>query len=167
MEAPAPAAATEPAATAPAEEPTPQPVATQTDAGKGDTTQAEPAALVSPASPAKAKDRVLASTADEKKNSDKKNASEKGGKPVGQDRAPTVAPATTPGSPPVITTSTTTPTVTSPVDPTTTTTTPAPPTPVVADTAPPQAQSDASSRADEGHRGDGKSNGSDGNGKKK
>jgi len=167
VESPAPAAATQPAATAPAEAPTTQPAATQTGGGNGDTTQAEPAALVSPASPAKAKDRVLASTADEKKNSDKKNASEKGGKPVGQDRAPTVAAATTPGSPPVITTTTTTPTVTSPVDPTTTTTTPAPPTPVVADTAPPQAQSDASSRPDEGHRGDGKSNGSDGNGKKK
>ena len=151
--APAPAAATEPAATAPTEAPTPQPVATQTDAGKGDTTQAEPVALVSPASPAKGKDRVLTSTADEKKNSDKKN-SDKGGKPFDPGKAPTV-------------TVTTTPTVTSPADTTTTTTTPAQPTPVVADATPPQAQNDASSLPAEGHRGDGKSNGSDGNGKKK
>jgi RNA polymerase sigma factor (sigma-70 family) len=167
VEAPTPAAVTEPAATAPAEAPTPQPVATQTGPGKGDTTQAEPVALVSPAGPAKGKDRVLASTADEKKNSDKKN-SDKGGKPVDPGKAPTVTATTTPVTPPVVVaTATTTSTVTSPVDTTTTTTTPAPPTPVVADATPPQAQNDASSRPAEGHRGDGKSNGSDGNGKKK
>jgi hypothetical protein len=141
-------------------------VATQTGAGKGDTTQAEPVALVSPASPAKAKDRVLASTADEKKNSDKKN-SDKGGKPVDPGKAPTVTATTTPVTPPVVATTITTSTVTSPADTTTTTTTPAPPTPAVADATPPQAQNDASIRPAEGHRGDGKSNGSDGNGKKK
>ena len=167
VEAPTPAAVAEPAATAPTEAPTPQLVATQTDAGKGDTTQAEPVALVSPASAAKAKDRVLASTADEKKNGDKKN-SDKGGKPVDPGKAPTVTATTTPVTPPlVVTTTATTPTVTSPADTTTTTTTPAPPTPVVADATPPQAQNDASSRPAEGHRGDGKSNGNDGNGKKK
>ena len=160
VETSAPAAANEPAATAPAEAPTNQPAATQTGAGNGDTTQAEPAALVSPATPAKAKDRVLAGTADEKKNNDKKNASEKGAKAVDQASASTVT-ATTP---PVTTTTTTTPTVSPPAD-TTTTTTPAPP--VVADAASPQAQNDASSRPAEGHRGDGKSNGSDGNGNKK
>lgn len=166
VEAPTPAAVTEPAATAPIEAPTPQLVATQTGAGKGDTTQAEPVALVSPASPAKGKDRVLASTADEKKNSDKKS-SDKGAKPVDPGKAPTVTATTTPVTPPVVAATTTTSTVTSPADTTTTTTTPAPPTPVVADATPPQAQNDASSRPAEGHRGDGKSNGSDGNGKKK
>jgi RNA polymerase sigma factor (sigma-70 family) len=167
VETPASAATTEPAATAPAEAPATQPAAAQTGAGNGDTTEAEPAALVSPASPAKGKDRVLASTTDEKKNSDKKNAPEKGGKPVDPGKAPAVTATTTPVTPPVVTTTTTTSTVTSPADTTTTTTTPAPPTPVVADTTPPQAQNDASSRPAEGHRGDGKSNGSDGNGKKK
>ena len=162
VEAPAPAATTEPAATAPAEAPTTRPAAHQTGAGKGDTTQAEPVALVSPASPAKDKDRVLASTADEKKNSDKRN-SDKGGKPVDPGKAPTVTATTTP----VVATTTTTSTVASPADTTTPTTTPAPSTPVVADATPPQAQDDASSRPAEGHRGDGKSNGSDGNGKKK
>ena len=124
-------------------------------------------ALVSPATPAKAKDRVLASTADEKKNSDRKNGSDKGAKAVDQGTAPTVI-ATPPAvTPPVVATTTTTPTVTSPADTTTTTTTPAPPTPVLADATPPQAQNDASSRPAEGLRGDGKSNGGDGNGKKK
>ena len=160
VETPAPLATTEPAATAPAEAPTTQPRAAQTGAGNGETTQAEPAAVVSPATPPKARDRVLASTADEKKNSDKKNASEKGGKPVDPGRAPTVTATTPTVTPPVITTTTTTPAVTPPADTTTTTTTP---TPVVTDPAAQQAPNDASSRPAEG----GKSSGSDGNGKKK
>jgi RNA polymerase sigma factor (sigma-70 family) len=165
VETSAPAATTEPVATAPAEAPATQPAATQTGVGNGDTTQAEPAALVSPATSAKAKDRVLAGTADEKKNNDKRNASEKSAKAVDQGRGSTVT-ATTPAAAP---TTTTTPTVTPPADTTTTTTTttPSPPAPVVTDATPQQAPNDASSRPAEGHRSDGKSNGGDGNSKKK
>jgi RNA polymerase sigma factor (sigma-70 family) len=167
VEAPVPAPTSEPATATPVEAPTAQqPAVTQTGASNGDTTPPQAAAVVSPATPAKANDRVLASTADEKKNRDKKNA-DKGAKAVEQGKAPTVT-ATTPAvTPPVITTTTMTPTVTPPADTTTTTTTPAPPTPVVPDAAPQQAQNDVSSRPAEGHRGDGKSNGGDGNGKKK
>jgi RNA polymerase sigma factor (sigma-70 family) len=169
VEAPAPAPAGEPTTSAPVDEAAPQQrAATDTGASNSDTIQAEPTAVVSPVPAAKAKDRVLASTADEKKNSDKKNAPEKGAKAVDQGKVSSVTattPATTPNT--TTTTTTTTPTVTPPADTTTTTTTPAAPTPVATDAAPQQAQNDTSSRPAEGHRGDGKSNGGDGNGKKK
>jgi RNA polymerase sigma-70 factor (ECF subfamily) len=170
-ETPVPAPPAEPAAPATVDAPTPQqPAATQTGASKGDTTPPQATAVVAPATPAKANDRVLASTADEKKNRDKKNA-DKGAKAAEQGKAPTVTTSTPAVTPPVITTTTTTPTVTLAADTTTTaTTTPAPPTPTpvaAPDAAPQQAQNDVSSRPAEGHRGDGKNNGGDGNGKKK
>jgi RNA polymerase sigma factor (sigma-70 family) len=179
-----PAPAEEPTASAPANTPAQeQQSATQPGAPKKDDSGAGPAgtsnggatsaqpAVVSPATPAKAKNRILTSTVDEKNNTDKKNADEKGAKGVEQGKPATVA-TTTPAVTPPTTATTTTPPVApsapaTPATTTDTTTTPAPPTPVVTDAAAPQAQNDPSSRPPEGHRADGKSNGSDGTGKKK
>jgi RNA polymerase sigma factor (sigma-70 family) len=173
VETPVPASAEEPSAPAPVDAlVTQQPAATQpgspkkddskegTGASNGVTTAAQPAAVVSPVTPPKDNDRTLASTGDGQKNDGKKNADEKGAKVVEQDKSSAITPAvasiTTTTTPTAITSASATPT-----------TTPAAPTPVVADAVLQQAQNDTSSRPDEGHRGDGKSSGSDGNGKKK